>query len=107
MARIVAGALLGALVSGAGAWVIWASEITDEAKVIELIEIYSPYITDKKALEVEIGDHSARLVRIEDKIDSETRDVAELLLMIRALARQLDSIEKHMRGERDGSSHQP
>ena len=100
MARIVAAVLLGALVSGAGVWITWASEVTNRAEVIELIDIYSPYITDKKALEVEIGAYSVRLTRVESKIDSVTRDVAEVSVMLRSLAKQLDSIDEKLEQHR-------
>jgi len=72
-------AVLGALVSGAGAWVTLGRSVTTRADVVELIETRSPYIEDKRILNDAIeqlhmladGQHRLReqLARIETLLE--------------------------------------
>jgi len=48
--RLLAAALVGIVVSGAGAWVTWGRSVRSEAEVIELIETHNPYLEDRKIL---------------------------------------------------------
>lgn len=50
LTKIALGVLLGAAVTGAGAWLTWASDVVTEAKAIDLIETHSPYLEDRKLL---------------------------------------------------------
>jgi len=46
---LVLAALLGAVVSGASAWISWGRNTVARAEVIELIETRSPYLRDQRA----------------------------------------------------------
>jgi hypothetical protein len=45
---------MGALVSGAGAWVTWGRSVVTEPEVIELIETRSPYLYEQQLLKHQI-----------------------------------------------------
>jgi len=63
-ARAIVALLVGALLTGAGAWVTWARTIPSKAEVIELIETRSPYVVDRKLLE----DNAERQKRMEERL---------------------------------------
>ena len=48
--RLLIAALLGIVISGAGAWLTWARDVVTEAKAIDLIERHNPYLEDRKIL---------------------------------------------------------
>ena len=48
--KLVVGALVGLVVAGAGAWFTLAGDVVTRAQAIDLIEVHSPYIEDRKVL---------------------------------------------------------
>ena len=50
LVKVVLGALVGLVVAGAGAWFALAGDVVTEAQAIDLIEVHSPYIEDRKLL---------------------------------------------------------
>lgn len=78
LVTITLSVLMGALISGAGAWVTWGRSIVDEPKVIELIETRSPYLYDKKLLLERLH----KLDSLEDSVDEVKGDIRELKVLI-------------------------
>ncbi len=54
--KLIIAALLGCLVTVAGAWLTWASDIVTESKAIDLIENYSPYAKDQALVKEALGE---------------------------------------------------
>ncbi len=81
--KVLLRALLGTVITGAGAWLTWASDVVTEAKAIDLIETHSPYLEDRKIL----------LKGLEDIGDiAEDADAARLeLTAIRTLLQERES----------------
>lgn len=81
--KLIIAALLGATVTGAGAWLTWASDIVTESKAIDLIENYSPYAKDQalvkealeevKALRKDLSAHTEDFARLDEKLSMELR----------------------------------
>lgn len=49
-AKIIFAATIGALVAGGGAWFTLAGDVVTEAQAIDLIEVHSPYVEDRKIM---------------------------------------------------------
>jgi hypothetical protein len=91
---MIIAALLGCVVTGAGAWLTWASDVVTEAKAIDLIEIHSPYVEDRKILINHLNE-AAEL----------RKELSELVALTRELNVKLDiytvdhEIDDHHGGE--------
>ena len=67
LSKIIIAALLAVVVAGAGAWLTWASDTVTESQAIDLIEIHSPYLVDRKILEnslEEVGELRSAIVEL-------------------------------------------
>lgn len=86
----VLGALIGAVASGAGAYLTWAKDIQSRDDVIQIIETQSPYIEDRKVLAEALTE-----------IKGLRNDVQELALKIVSLEAKLVVVheEIHTDGE--------
>jgi hypothetical protein len=87
-ARIAVGALIAALIGGAGTWVIWAKDQAtkpDRAEVIELIDTYSPYNIDQSLINHVLEQQQGRLDRLEEKMDEVQEGQTEMLTILRRL----------------------
>jgi hypothetical protein len=99
--RIVIGVLMTALIGGAGAWVVVAQNVAEKptrAEVKELILAHSPYVTDEALIGYELDQTSERLDRLEAKVEEALRGQAEIGAVLKALSKQLDSIEQKLDG---------
>ena len=84
--RMVVPLLIGALLTGAGAWVTWARTVPSKAEVIELIETRSPYLQDRRLLEERTGKELTKL----------REEVEELSVQMSRLSAVLERIEKNV-----------
>lgn len=65
--RMVAAALVGAVVTGAGAWITWGRNIQSRDDVIAIVEQHNPYLEDRKVLELavtEMGKLRDELIKV-------------------------------------------
>lgn len=99
MARVLVGVLGGALVSGAGVWMLFGSQLAerpDRAEVIGLVETYSPYNIDQSLINHVMEAQQEQLDELEEKVDEVRRGQAEISVVLAALSKQLDSIEQKL-----------
>jgi Tfp pilus assembly protein PilO len=81
--KLIIAALLGVVVTGAGAWLTWASDVVTEAKAIDLIELHSPYRDDRalvkealsevKELRKELFEHQEEFKELAAELKTELR----------------------------------
>ena len=76
--RLLIAALLGTVLTGAGAWLTWARDVVTEAKAIDLIERHNPYLEDRKILFQGLEELAA-IRRIMDEQRMETVAIRVLL----------------------------
>jgi chromosome segregation ATPase len=94
--KVVIAGLLTALIGSTGVWVTWARQVPTEGEVIELIENRSPYRDDRKELAYRMEEHGEEIRALKKEVGSLGRDMAELKALIKALAKQVESIDKKL-----------
>ena len=81
--KMIAAALLGALLAGGGAYVSFARNIPTRAEVVEMIEIRSPYQMDKQLIFNNIkanGEQIAEMkVQVRELIQSQNKSSEALI----------------------------
>ena len=89
VARVAVGVLLGALLTGAGAWITWAGNVPTREEVLELIETRGPI--NVKLLEYRLNEQDAKLDLVELKIDTTNRTLNEVMVVLRTLSKDLEA----------------
>ena len=84
VAPLVAAALLGALISGAGTWIAFAREVVPRDEIIGLIQSRSPYVPDKRVL----GDAIEQMGMLAEGQQTIRMDLALLTQMVEDLRDQ-------------------
>lgn len=65
--RMLAAALVSAILTGGGAWITWGRNVQTRTDVIEIVENYNPYLQDRKAIAAAMDEMSRlreELVRV-------------------------------------------
>ncbi len=94
--KALTGVLLAALISGAGAWVVWARQVPTEGQVLELIETRSPYVEDRKELAYRVTEQTAKVRTLEEKVGDLQRDISEVKTLLKTLIHQVDKLDKKL-----------
>lgn len=106
--RVVIAALLTALVGGSAAWIGWAKEQPSERVVERIVDkklaehqLNDPYRADAKLLEFRLEQLTGEMEKVKGGQDELKRDVGEIMGVLKALSKQLDSLSDQLR-EDDG-----
>ena len=104
--RLVTAALLTALVGGAAAWVGWAKETPSDKSVERIVNTAlaehianDPYTADAKVLEYRLEQNTKELEKVKAGMDDLTRNVGEIMGVLKALSRQLDDLSSQLRDD--------
>ena len=91
MARVmplVVAALLGALVSGASAWVTLGRQMVTRDEVLQIVEAHSPYLEDRKGVARAI----AQLDQLEVRLDAVQADLAAHKALLETILYRINSV---------------
>jgi DNA-binding transcriptional MerR regulator len=94
--RLVIAALLGALLSGAGAWITWGRSVLNANEIKEIVKTQSPYVVDKKAIEQRTKENTEELKKLREEIKELSGDSKEIKALLKFLTAQMRRIERKL-----------
>jgi len=89
VARVAVGVLLGALLTGAGAWITLAQEFQTKDEVLDLIETQGP--VDVALLDYRQDEQDFKLDKLEEKMDTIIRNQNEVMVILRVLTKEVNA----------------